>query len=112
MLPEDAGEFLDIASEIRIEFGAEYDQYLPRQQIAVESAVGMGDAIGGYEQIGVVEVFGIRVDEPQLDRPLTQRRSAAAQRAAWGGTGGFPILIKEAFCRASGALPNLASRHL
>ena len=69
MLTENAGEFLDISRQILIELRAEDDQNLPSQQVAVKRSVGVGDAVGGDQQIGIVEVGGF----PEKSKTSEQR---------------------------------------
>lgn len=72
MTGEYLGQFCDVALNIRIQFRAEYDQNLILQEFTVEIREGERNAIGSDEQIGIVEVPGIRVEEFELHRPLPQ----------------------------------------
>lgn len=72
MVGEYVRQFPDVAFNIRIQFGAEYDYDPVLQELAVKVSTGKGDTVCGDEKICVVKVRGERVEEAQLDRPLPQ----------------------------------------
>ena len=72
MTGEYLGQFCDVALNIRVQFRAEYDRDFILQEFPVEIREGERNTIGSNEQIGIVEVPGIRVEEFELHRPLSQ----------------------------------------
>ena len=101
---EDLRQFRDISVNVRIQFRAEDNHDPVPQELCVKPCVGERDTVSGDKQIGIVKIRRCRIQEFELDRPLTESDSVVPPTGCRGPEWGI-VLAAEPGQPANGPGP-------